>query len=113
VCARLQREAAGVERDRLADEPEHEVGARGGGRLVTEDDHAGLVAAAGTDRGERAHAELVDLGRAEDLSGQMLVLTGQLDGVLGEGRGIELVRRHVREVARAVRPLGDEQGPLG
>jgi len=43
----------------------------------------------------------------------VLVLAGQLDCVLGERLGVELVRRHVDEVTCAVRPLGDEGGPSG
>src|SRR5207248_2278410 len=47
---RLDRDAAGVERDRLADEPEQQVLARVG-RLVAEDDQARLVAAAAAHSG--------------------------------------------------------------
>ena len=44
VVGRLERDAAGVERDRLADEAEHEVVARAG-RLVAQHDQPGLVVA--------------------------------------------------------------------
>jgi len=50
--------------------------ARGGGRLVAQHDQSRLVAAAGAHRSERAHAELVDLPRAENLRRQVLVLAG-------------------------------------
>ncbi len=40
------------------------------------------------------------------------MLRGELLRVLGERLRVELVRRHVREVARAVRPLRDQCGAL-
>ena len=61
----LERDAAGVERDRLADEAERDVRLRAG-RLVAHDDQARLVVRALRDAGEGAHPELDDLacGRA-------------------------------------------------
>ena len=44
--------------------------------------------------------------------GEMLVLVRELLRLLAERVRRELVRRHVREVARAVRPLGDDRGAL-
>ena len=43
----------------------------------------------------------------------MFVLVGERRRVLGERLRIELVRRHVGEVARAVRALGEERCALG
>ena len=110
-AGRLDRDAAGVERDRLADQPEHDVVARAG-RVVAEDDQARLVAAAAADGGQRAHPELVELAGGENLAGQVLVLARELLRLLAQRVRRELVRRHVREVARAVRPLGDDRGAL-
>ena len=57
---RLDRDAAGVERDRLADEAEDDAlhGVLG---LVAEDDQPGLRVRALSDGGERAHAGCLDL----------------------------------------------------
>jgi hypothetical protein len=107
----LDRDAAGVERDRLAHQPEHDVVARAG-RVVAQDDQARLVAAAAADRGQRTHTELVELAGAENLARQMVVLVRELLCLLAQRVGRELVRRHVREIARAVRPLGDDRRPL-
>ncbi len=63
---RLERDAARVERDRLADEAEHDVAARAR-RLVAQHDQPRLVVAARRDRGERAHAERLDPVRPERL----------------------------------------------
>ena len=41
------------------------------------------------------------------------MLVGERDCLLRERRRVELVRRHVREVARAIRPLRQERGSLG
>src|SRR5207237_7141300 len=109
----LERETACVEGDRLADEAEDEVVARRLRRLVAEDDQPGLVAAAASDGRERAHLELVELAWTEGLGLQVLVLACELERVLGERVRVELVRRQVREVARAVRPLGQQSGALG
>ena len=107
-AGRLDRDAAGVERDRLADEPEQDVVARAG-RVVAEDDQARLVAAAAADGGQRAHAELVELlrGREPRTSGARARRASSC-AFSPSVCGRELVRRHVREVARAVRPLGDD-----
>ena len=74
----LDRDAARVERDRLADEAEHDVALRRG-RLVAQDDHARRVVAALGDAREGAHAELRELVGAERLGGQVLVLVRELD----------------------------------
>ena len=81
-------------------------------RLVAEDDEARLVAAALADREEGAHSELAHLVGAERLRGQVLVLGGERCGAVGERRGCQLVRRLVREVARAVRAVGDDRRSL-
>ena len=88
------------------------MSSRASGRVVAQDDQARLVAAAAADGGQGAHAELVELLRREDLARQVLVLGGELLRLLAERVRSELVRRHVREVARAVRSLGDDRGAL-
>ena len=108
----LDRETARVERDRLANEAEQDVSVRGLRRLVAQHDEARLVLAPPSHGGERAHAERVDLSRSEDFGAELLVLGGERHGVLGQRGGIELVRRHVREVACAVRPLRQEGAQL-
>jgi hypothetical protein len=108
----FQREPAGVEGDRLADEAEVYVRMRRLRRRVADDDQPRLAAAPTADRGERAHAELVELGRAEHVGGEMLVLGRERDGVLAERVRVELVRRRVREVAGAVRALRQKRSAL-
>ena len=56
--------------------------------------------------------ELVHLLRPEHLARQMLVLGGELLRLLAERVRRELVRGHVREVARAVRAVRDDRSPL-
>src|SRR3954449_2153981 len=80
---------------------------------VAQNEEAGLVPAACTDGGERPHAERVDLLRAEDLCREALVLSRELDGVRRQRLRVQLVGRSIREVARAVRPRGDERRTLG
>ena len=109
----LQRDPAGVEGDRLADDAEQQVGAFRGGRLVAQHDQARLVPAAAADGGERAHPELVELARAEHLRLHVVELARERLRVLAERVRVELVRRHVREVARAIRALRDERCALG
>ena len=107
----LDRDPAGVERDRLADEAEQDV-ALGRRRLVAHDDHARRVVAALGHARERAHSELRELVGAERLGRQVLVLVRDLTSTLGQLLGRERVRARVREVARAVRAVGDPRGPL-
>ena len=107
----LDRDAARVERDRLADDAEHQVALRTG-RVVAQDDQARLVPAASAYGAQRAHPQLVELARREHFGGQVLVLGRELLRLLAERVRVELVRRHVREVARAVGPLGDDRRPL-
>ena len=59
------------------------------------------------DRGEGAHAQLVELLGAERLGGDVVGLGRDLRSAPGKALRRQLVRRRVREVARAVRPLGD------
>ena len=109
---RLQREAARVEGDRLADEPEDDLAACRGRRLVGKRDQARGVLASLADRGERAHARLANLVGAEGGEAHVLEAARGLLGELGEGgRGAD-VRRRVDEVAAAVRPRGDDVGAL-
>jgi hypothetical protein len=69
--------------------------------------------AAAADGGERTHAHLVHLARSEDLRLEVLVLGSQRLRVLAERLRRQLVRGHVCEVARPIRPLGHERGLLG
>ena len=67
----LEREAAGVEGDRLADETEQEVGPRGLRRVVAEDDQARLAVAAAARRlrARPCRARRSPRGRASGRSG--------------------------------------------
>ena len=112
VERRLDRDAARVERDRLADEAEHDVALRRG-RLVAEDDHARRVVAALGDAGEGAHPELRELVGAERLGGQVRVLGRASSSARSASRsGVSSFAPRVREVTRAVRRLGDRRGAL-
>ena len=102
---RLDREAPGVERDRLADEAERELAARVGARVIAEDDQPRRIHARAADRGQRAHAQLVDSGGIDHINRQ--VREPQLRGALGEKLRCQLVRRSVDEVARPVDPPTD------
>ena len=111
-AGRLDRDAAGVERDRLADEPEHDVVARAG-RVVAEDDQARLVAAAAADRGRARPCRARRAPGSEHLARSGARARRASSCAFSPSVcGRELVRRHVREVARAVRPVGDDRGPL-
>ena len=105
----LERDAAGVERDRLADEPEDKIGLRRLRRVVAQDDQPGLIVARLGDRSEGAHSLRVDLRWAERLRRDVLDLRGDLGRARRETLGRRLVRRAVDEIAGAVRPLGDPQ----
>ena len=108
----LERDAAGVEGDRLADEAEHDVAAGGLRRVVAQHDQARGVVAALRDRGQGAHPELRDLVGVERLGADVLERRRDLLRALGEPLRRGLVRRAVDEVARAVRPLGDRRRAL-
>ena len=112
VVGRLQRDAAGVERDRLAHEPEHESVALAG-RVVAKDDQTRRVVAALGNPDERAHPEPANLVQAERLVCERLVLGGDLGGTVCEALRREVVRRPVGEVAGAVRPLRNALRALG
>ena len=105
VRRRLQRDAAGVERHPLADEPEQDVAAAGRGRrLPAQHDEAGLVVASRADAEQGAHAEVAHLVRAERLRAETVRALGDARRVLGEALRRQVVRGPVDEVPRAVRP---------
>ena len=97
VQRRLERDPAGVERDRLADEPEHDVGAcrRPAGRSAARSGAAGCALPCAT----AANAPMpscVNLVGAERLGGQVLERRRDLLRALRQPLGRELVRRAVR-----------------
>ena len=124
--AGLMRDPAGVEGDGLADEAEDEA-VRGSLRLVAHDDHLRGVLGTLRDCAEGPHPELARLLQPEGFDGESADLGGDLLCDLGQPLGRELVGRHVREVACAIRPgrdslravrlrgqirVGDEDEPL-
>ena len=100
AVGRLDRDAAGVEGDALADQPEH--GRRAAPRrAVAHDDHARRLGAAARDTEQQAHAELRDLALVEDVdrdSGG-----SQIRRRARQNRRREHVRRLVAQFARDVR----------
>ena len=104
VLAGLERDAARVERDRLADEPEDEVALRVR-RVVAEDDQTGRVVAPLRDARERAHAHRADLVEVGDLGRQRVEAGRELLGAFPQPLGSEVVRRAVREVSGSIGPL--------
>ena len=110
----LQRDPAGVEGDRLADEAEHDVGARRRRRLVAQA-RSGAARCGCRGRPRRARpcrACRARAGRAPPPSGARARARARC-ACSRERLRVQLVRRHVREVARAVRALGDERRALG
>ena len=99
----LDRDAAGVEGDRLADEAEDDA-VHGVLGLVAEDDQPGLRLRALGDGGERAHAGRLDLGPAPDL-GREAAARRDLPGALGKRGRREHVGGGVDELATAVGPV--------
>ena len=110
VALRLQEVAAGVERDRLPDEPEPLARLRRAGEA--EHDQPRLVDASLPDRGEGAEAAPLDLGQVERLDRDPERLE-ELRGRARQACGRQLVRRRVHKLSRAVRPAGDELGAIG
>ncbi len=108
----LQRVAARVERDPLADDPEDELRVGGRLRLVAQRDEARRVVAPRGDRDERAHAGGLHLLGAHDVGGDAGEPLLDLTGDLGQAERGERVRRRVHEIARAVRPPCDERSSL-
>ena len=104
---RLERDPAGVESDRLADEPELNVGTGRLRRLVAQDDEARRVVARLRDRGERTHALFADLVPPERFRRDRRRLRCDLGRARGQPLGCRLVSRAVDEIPGAVRPLGD------
>ena len=94
VQRRLERDAAGVERDRLADEAEHDGAARAG-RVVAQDDQARRVVAALRDRGERAHPELARSASRSSASAVSPRARRDLLRAVGEPFRGEVVRRRL------------------
>ena len=112
VVGGLQREAAGVERDRLADEADPEVGPGWLRRLVGQGDQPRLVVAPLADGGEGAHAGRPDLLGPQRLEAEVLAPAGDLLGPRSQTLGRQLVGGRVDHVAAAVRPgRGDVRAP--
>ena len=107
---RLQRDAAAVERDRLADVGERGARAGGAGTVVGEGDQRGFAIGALRDRRERAHAAREQPVAALDLHLEAVDRGGELPRVLAERGRIEIVRGTVLEIARAVRRLAVQRG---
>jgi hypothetical protein len=98
--AGLQRDAAAVERDGLANDAEGRPGR--GGWLVAQRDQRRLLVGPLGDGSERPHRAVEDPVAPLDLDGQVLDLVGQPLGVLAQcGRG-QVVGRAVLQVARFV-----------
>ena len=98
----LEREAAAVEREPLAHEPQHHAGARRARRPVAQGDQGGLRAAGGGDRQERAHPAALEEAAVVHGGGDGRVLARDRPGALGELLRAEVVRRRVLQVAGAV-----------
>ena len=91
VRGRLDRDAAGVEGEALADQ--HDRLGVGLPAAVVHDDELGRLATPARDREEGAHLELLHVGLFEDLGLQPLVTLAELGGLLGQiGRGADIAR---------------------
>ncbi len=99
AVARLDRDAAAVEGDRLADEAE--CRAARARAVVAQRDQRGLLVAALRDRRERAHAARLDLVPAVDLDADCVELRRQLERALAKIARGHVVGRGVLERARA------------
>ena len=106
---RLERDAARVERDRLADEAEHHVGARVR-RVVAHADQLRVARAARADCRERAHVVSLDPVAPVCLDRQ--VVAGARVRMLRQRLGCQVVRRSVRQVARRVEVTRDHRLPV-
>src|SRR5262249_48786874 len=100
----LERDAAGVERDPLADEDDRSL--RLGGAVVARDDEARRLLRALRGGEERAHAELLYLPGGEHLALRVDLLAELLRRRAEPGRRA-LVARAVAELARQRHPGGD------
>ena len=108
--AGLERDAAGVEGDALADQGEGRAGAAA---AVAEDDQLRLLGAALADGEDAAHALRLELGAAEDLGRERVGAGGDLLGPLGEeGRGGDVGGGDL-QVAGPVLGLGGDARDLG
>src|SRR5205823_11652968 len=67
------------------------------------------VVASLSDAGEGAHTELADPVEVERLHGEPRRATGDLGRAFGEALGCQLVWWRVGQIARAIRPLGDDR----
>ena len=94
VAGRLERDPAGVERDRLADEREQRgVAVRLAGAVVLEPDQPGLLVRALRDRRERAHPRLADRRLRRARSPGCRAAPASSCGVVGERRRGQVVGR--------------------
>ena len=104
----LDRQAAAVERHRLAHE--RDPGAVAGARwLVPQLDQPGVRVRALCDGRERAHPARPDLVAVEDRRLDRLEPVSQLDGIVGERRRRQVVGRGVAQIPGAVLGAGEQR----
>ena len=96
----LDRDAAGVEGDALADQPEHRAAGRAWRRMA-QHEHTGRLGAATGDAEQQAHAEPRNLLFVEDLDVKTR-LAADGGAALGEHRWRQHIRRFVAQLARQV-----------
>src|SRR5690606_23192330 len=104
---RLERDAAGVERDALAAEDDGPLILRTAG--VAQDDQPGRLLGAARDRQECAHAELLDLPLVQDLDAELLMALRERLRRLGEMRRRAYVWRTIAEVAGELHAVRDRR----
>ena len=112
AAGRLHRQPAGVERDALADQAEHDIPAAGTGRPVAHRDQPGGRAVGLGDGGERAHAVGLDPALVAHLGGDSAVLAGDRPGPVGQLGRPHVPGRSVLQVAGAADRVGDRRGAL-
>ena len=111
VVRGLDRDAAGIERDALADQSQHRrFGARRL-RLVAHHDHARRLDASLRHADERAHFQLGDSALVENFDAEADFLRHGF-GALRENARRELVRRLVDQVAGEILRFGDHAAVL-
>ncbi len=101
---RLERYAASVEGDALADQDDRLRTSRGA--PVAEHDQLGRLVRTGGNREQRVHAELLHVGALENLAFQVEFPRHCL-GLLGHMRRVTDVRWQVAKIFRHGHPLGD------
>ena len=106
AVGRLDRNPARVERDALADEPEHRRGGRSG-RIVPKDDDARRLAAAAGHSEQQAQSKLADFRFVEDLDAHA-GLARNRRGAPGKFARRQRVARFVGELAREVAAVAQD-----